>query len=134
MNNIGIGKNNILYYNSYKRYILNGLIPSPVRDVNGYRLYDDDTIEKLEIIKYSKSCGFTLEETKKIFSIVESKVIDYKCIVEFIDEKIIEINKKVRHLDTMKEILNKIKSNIDSQTECPIKTTFKNLKSFPKTP
>lgn len=108
-------------------YERNGLIPSPVRDENGYRLYDDNTLEKLQIIKYAKSCGFTLEETKKIIAIVESKVINYSCIVGFIDEKIAEINKKVKHLDNMKMILNKIKSNIDSQTQCPIKTTFNNL-------
>lgn len=108
-------------------YEQSGLIPPPARGENGYRLYEDDTIEKLEIIKYCKSCGFTLEETKKIISTIENKVIDYECIINFIDEKIIEINKKVEHLDIMKTILNKIKTNIDSQIECPIKTTFKNL-------
>ena len=108
-------------------YEQNGLIPSPMRDKNGYRLYDDNTIEKLKIIKYAKSCGFTLEETRRIFAIVECEAIDYKYIVEFIDEKIVDINKKVEHLDNMKVILNKIKSNIHSQTKCPIKTTFENI-------
>jgi DNA-binding transcriptional MerR regulator len=108
-------------------YEKNGLIPSPKRDKNGYRLYNDDTIEKLEIIKYAKSCGFTLEETKKIITIVECEVIDYGCIIDFLDQKITDINKKVEHLDYMKVVLNKIKSNIHSQTKCPIKTTFKNL-------
>jgi Predicted transcriptional regulators len=104
-----------------------GLIPSPMRDKNEYRLYDDNTIEKLKIIKYAKSCGFCLEEIQKILTIVESTDIDYKCIVEFIDKKVTDINEKIEHLDNMKVILNKIKSNINSQIQCPIKTTFKDL-------
>lgn len=108
-------------------YEQNGIIPSPMRDKNGYRLYDDETIEKLKIIKYAKSCGFSLEETKEILTIVESKDIDYKCIVEFVDKKITDINEKIEHLDNMKVVLNNIKSNISSQIQCPIKTTFKDL-------
>lgn len=109
-------------------YEQNGILPSPVRDKNGYRLYDDDTIKKLETIKYAKSCGFTLEETKNILEILENKTIDYNNIIEFIDRKINDINQKVDHLNNMNEILNKIKINIDNKIdECPIKSTFKNL-------
>ncbi len=108
-------------------YEQNGLIPVPERAQNGYRLYGEDTIEKLKVIKQCKYCGFTLEETKKIISAVESKAIDYECINSFIDEKIIEINRKLEQFDKMKMILNKIKKNIDSQVECPIKTTLKNI-------
>lgn len=108
-------------------YEQNGLIPSPIRDKNRYRLYDDDTIERLKIIKYAKACGFSLEETKNILAIVDRTDIDYKCIVEYIDKKVMDINEKIEHLDNMKVILNKINSNINSQIQCPIKSTFKDL-------
>ena len=43
------------------RYYENiGLLPAPERSNNGYRVYNDATIKKLCIIKYAKSCGFTL--------------------------------------------------------------------------
>lgn len=116
-----------IHVETLRYYERNGLISPPVRGENGYRLYDNDIIEKLEIIKYAKACGFTLKEVKKIISVFESTVIDYNCIVEFIDKKVIEINQKMEDLEKMKVIMNKIKNNIDSQTQCPIKTTFKNL-------
>ena len=109
-------------------YEQNGLLTSPTRDKNGYRLYDDDTVKKLQNIKYAKSCGFTLEEIKKILAVFENKAINYNSIIKFIDEKINDINQKVDSLNNMKVILDKIKINIDDQSdECPIKSTFKNL-------
>lgn len=108
-------------------YEQNGVLPSPVRDKNGYRLYDDDTIEKLEIVKYAKTCGLTLKETKEIFVILEDKNIDYNFIIKFINKKTNEINRKIADLNKMKEIFDKIKTNIAIETKCPIKTTLKNL-------
>ncbi|WP_425805574.1 MerR family transcriptional regulator [Desulfitobacterium sp. Sab5] len=108
-------------------YEQNGVLPSPVRDKNGYRLYDDDTIEKLETVKYAKTCGLTLKETKEIFVILEDKNIDYNSIIEFINKKTNEINRKIANLNKMKEIFDKIKTNIAIETKCPIKTTLKNL-------
>lgn len=115
-----------IHVETLRYYERNGLI-SPVRGENGYRLYDDDIIEKLEIIKYAKACGFTLEEVKRIISVFENTVIDYNYVVEIIDKKVIEISHKMEHLEKMKAIMNKVKDNIDLQTQCPIKTTFKNL-------
>jgi len=108
-------------------YEQNGVLPSPVRDKNGYRLYDDDTIEKLETVKYAKTCGLSLKETKEIFVILEDKNIDYNFIIEFINKKTNEINRKIADLNKMKEIFDKIKTNIAIETKCPIKTTLKNL-------
>jgi len=108
-------------------YEQNGVLPSPVRDKNGYRLYDDDTIEKLETVKYAKSCGLTLKETKEIFAILENENIDYNFIIELINEKTNEINQKIADLNKMKEIFDKIKTNIANETKCPIKTTLTNL-------
>lgn len=119
-----IAKINVETLRYYER---NGILPLPVRDKNGYRLYDNDTIKKLETIKYAKTCGFTLEETKKILAIFENEVVDYSNIIWFINDKINDINQKVDNLNNMKVILDKIKINIDYQIQCPIKNTFENL-------
>lgn len=109
-------------------YEKNGILPSPVRAKNGYRVYDSDTVERLETVKYAKSCGLTLKETKNIFRLVEMPTIDYTSIVELIDEKLIDIDDKIKHLNKMKDIFHKVKSNISAhEAQCPIKSTFENF-------
>lgn len=39
-----------------------GLLPEPRRSESGYRLYDDDTIERLRFISRAKRFGLTLDE------------------------------------------------------------------------
>ncbi len=108
------------------RYYENiGLLPAPTRDNNGYRLYHDDTIKKLCIIKYAKSCGFTLEEIKLVLTSVEDiEHINYTKIIDFINGKLDDIVQKQKDLNTMTSLLNQIKSNINIGIPCPIKSTF----------
>ncbi len=104
-----------------------GLIPAPERGENGYRLYTEDTLESLKTIRYAKTCGLTLEETKTILSIVNCEQIDYPTIVEFIDQKVVEIDERIEALQHLKTVFGAIKRNIDAQVQCPIKTTLQDM-------
>ncbi len=108
-------------------YEKKGLILIPERNTNGYRLYNDETITRLKIIKYSKACGFTLEEIKEIMLIFDRKELDYTQVTEFIYKKTKEINEKINQLSIMKDILYKIQTNIANKIECPIKNSFNNI-------
>jgi DNA-binding transcriptional MerR regulator len=111
------------------RYYENiGLIPAPERDANGYRKYDDNTLKLLEIIRYSKSCGLTLEEIKEIMPMLcDIQNIDYNMIVELINQKMNEIDENILRLHRTKNTLTKIKSSILNGVECPIKTTIEGI-------
>lgn len=108
------------------RYYENiGMIPEPERDENGYRLYGDDTLRLLEIIRYSKMCGLTLEEIKDIMPMLQDvKNVDYGVIVELINQKVAEIEESISKLNRTRDTLHKIKAGILNGLECPIKTTL----------
>ncbi len=108
------------------RYYENiGLMPAPERDANGYRQYNDEALKLLEIIRYSKSCGLTLEEIKDIMPMfLEVNNVDYNLIVELIDQKVNEIDESILKLHRTKNTLNKVKASILNGVECPIKTTL----------
>lgn len=115
----GIHIETLRYYESL------GLIPSPERDSNGYKLYTDETIKILIMIRQAKSCGLTLEETKQALSLLSDiDNIDYNIIVEIINQKLDELDKKIEEIDRCKSILNKIKININNHVECPLKKSF----------
>lgn len=114
------------------RYYENiGLLPAPERSSKGYRVYNDATVKKLCIIKYAKSCGFTLEEIKLVLTNVEDlEHIDYIRIIEFINNKLEDISQKQKNLNAMANLLEQMKSNINIGIPCPIKTTFDVLEAF----
>lgn len=105
-------------------YEKNGLLPVPERTEKGYRLYNEETIKRLELIKCAKACGLTLNEIRETIEVLSSTNIDYDYIHEFIDKKTSEIDNRIFELNNMKAILNKIRSNIDNHVKCPIKSTF----------
>jgi DNA-binding transcriptional MerR regulator len=102
-----------------------GLIPAPKRSEKGYRLYNDDVLNMLETIKYAKYCGLSLEEIKEIISLFyDINNVDYNSVIKVVDQKVDWINNKVSELNKMKDVLLKIKDNINSNIQCPIKKSF----------
>lgn len=116
------------------RYYENiGLIPAPERDLNGYRQYNDEALKLLEIIRYSKSCGLTLEEIKDIMPMLRDvNNVDYNLIIELIDQKVNEIDESILKLHRTKNTLNKVRTSILNGVECPIKTTLDKIPYIPQ--
>ncbi|MDP4143002.1 MAG: MerR family transcriptional regulator [Bacillota bacterium] len=104
-----------------------GLMPIPKRNESGYRIYDDDTLKRLEVIGYAKACGLTLEEIRELLPIIYDSNINYDNVIEIIDNKINVINEKINELNRMVQILNTMKANINNSVNCPLKSSFKNL-------
>ncbi len=48
-----------------------GLLPEPDRTASGYRMYDDDAVERVRFIKYSQRFGLRLEEIGELLEIRE---------------------------------------------------------------
>lgn len=107
-------------------YEKNQLIPIPKRTENGYRLYSKDILTILAFIKSAKSAGFTLEQIRKLFSVVDGKNIDLNYIDELISIKIVEIGEKIIELQNVQENLKKVKDNLYQPHECPLLNSFIN--------
>lgn len=51
-------------------YEENGLVVPTARSEGGYRLYSDDDVARLEVIKRMKPLGFTLEEMQQLLDLL----------------------------------------------------------------
>ena len=49
-------------------YEAQGLLPAPMRGVNGYRCYAESAIERLRLIRRSQNLGFTLDVIRGLFA------------------------------------------------------------------
>ena len=104
----GVGIETIRYYQRL------GLIEEPVKPVEGYRLYPEQTIALIRFIKHAQELGFTLKEVKVLVELGEANCLETRDMaglkLELVQSKIrdlqlIEHNLKdlIRHCDTRRE-------------------------------
>ncbi len=82
-----------------------GILPSPVREDNGYRNYDKAAVIRLKFIKNAKDLGFSLKEIKELLELKVSPGVSCESIRRKAAEKIGEIEKKISDLEKIKDAL-----------------------------
>lgn len=85
-----------------------GLIQSEGRKANGYRVFADDSLLRLQFIQRAKLLNFTLEEIKDLFVVRGSSESNCEQIYERLQGKITEIDDKIGELMTFKRELQSI--------------------------
>lgn len=93
------------------------LIPPAKRAENGYRLYDQDIVEDLKIIKYARDLGLPIEKIKKLMKGCDDRCehnkeevqAEIKPYIQLLEERILQ-------LQTLKNKLEKLTKHIDTHT------------------
>jgi len=104
-------------------YERRGLIPKPRRRESGYREYSDETTKRILFIKRAKDLGFSLKEVDELFSLKISTRTTCSDVRSKAEEKITDIDDKIKILQRMKKALFKISkacSGKGNVNECPI--------------
>jgi len=81
-----------------------GLMERPARSAGGFRLYGQDTVERLMFIQKAKDFGLTLEEIKRI-TCCGDKGLGPCCdmTVKLFNRKVVELETKVKELNRTKK-------------------------------
>ncbi|HEC24800.1 MAG TPA: MerR family transcriptional regulator [bacterium] len=90
-----------------------GILPEPAREENGYRIYGDKTLERINFIIKAKSQGFRLNEIKEIINIYNEGKRPCAYTKKLIKNKINEIELKISGL---KELNAKLKKCLKEKT------------------
>jgi Cu(I)-responsive transcriptional regulator len=111
----GLPAKTIRYYEDIK-------LVKPSRAANGYRDYADADIHRLAFIQRSRSLGFTIEECRLLLSLYEDKDRASADVKTLALEKIEEIDRKVKELQSLKSTLKSLADHChgDDRPECPI--------------
>jgi MerR family transcriptional regulator, copper efflux regulator len=75
----------------------------PDKKSNNYSWYDDETIEKLELISAAKSIGFSLAEIKELIEAWYSKKISKVEKIGILNQKSKAIDEKINQLKQVKK-------------------------------
>jgi MerR family mercuric resistance operon transcriptional regulator len=118
----GVGVETVRFYER------RGLIKQPAAQ-EGYRTYSEDDARRIRFIKRAQELGFTLKEIKGLFELhSDSRLISCTAVKHHANDKITEVEKKIRDLQKMKRALTKLSAACgdgkDAVAQCRISDCF----------
>ena len=97
-----------------------GLINEPQKPEQGYRIYPDETIERILFIRRAKQLGFTLKEIAELLELGDGHCNDVRLRAE---EKQQQIKKQIEDLQNLQQTLTKLIKSCQQENNnslCPI--------------
>lgn len=79
---------------------------------NNYFHYDEDTVEKLELIREAKSVGFTISEIAQLIDAWYNNKMTVSEKLAVLDEKLLLIDDRIKQLKGMKKLLSQFKDDV----------------------
>lgn len=104
-------------------YEQKGLLLAPKRAANGYRMYENDTIDRLRFILNAKALGFTLKEIGELLQVTNTNNVSCCDMLKLTEEKIKSICQKIEQLQRIEAALKSLHLSCKTKgtTEyCPI--------------
>lgn len=104
-------------------YEREGVLEKPNRSESGYRLYEEGVIARLRFVGKAKELGFTLKEIKELLSLQIDPTTTCVDVKRCAEEKLSDIESKIRTLQKMKKSLVKLTKQCISKgptSECPL--------------
>ena len=104
-------------------YEREGLLPKPARRPSGYRDYRSDAVLDLRFIKRAKELGFSLKEISELLSISRKPDAAAQDVRKLAEEKLADLEDKIRSLQRMKRALRKVAESCPGQgpiSDCSI--------------
>jgi MerR family transcriptional regulator, copper efflux regulator len=89
-------------------YERQGLVPRPPRSASGYRLFPAEAARRLRFIRRAQELGFSLKEIRELLSLRVSRSTTSADIRARADDKIADIEAKIRSLKSMKKTLRNL--------------------------
>ncbi|KAF0821440.1 Hg(II)-responsive transcriptional regulator [Cytobacillus firmus] len=120
-----VNKETIRYYEKI------GLLSEPSRTDSGYRVYSNDTVNRINFIKRMQDLGFSLTEINKLLGIVDKDSDRCRDMYDFVSQKVNDVQDKIRDLKRIEHMLMNLKEccpDEKSLHECPIIETLMNRK------
>ncbi len=114
--NSGLSRDTIRWYEKI------GLISAEnaTRDTNNYRVYSQEALDRLILIRQSKSFGFSLKEIKEMLMLVESENLNCQTVTPLIDAKLHVIDEKISFLQHIQTKLIQLKEQCSGDCEAQI--------------
>lgn len=106
----GITAHTIRFYE--KSGLIKGKRDETVKS-NKYFHYDEETVEKLDLIRDAKSIGFTISEIAQLMDAWYNNKMTIPEKINVLEEKLFSIDEKIKQLKGMKKIIAEFKKSVE---------------------
>ena len=108
---IGINPKTVRYYEDI------GLLPPAPRTESGYRLYGDDALQRLQLIRRAKLLGLSLKDTRDLVEFaVDGTCGDFRQrILALIEPRLVEVDRRMEELKAFKADLLHLRERLGSE-------------------
>jgi MerR family mercuric resistance operon transcriptional regulator len=89
-------------------YERRGLLPEPVRGANGYRIYGESTLTRLNFVRTSQAAGLTLAEIGSIIDLRDHGNVPCTHVASLLDNKLADVRTRIRSLAVLEAELETI--------------------------
>ena len=79
-----------------------GLLPDPARTMSGYRMYGEESVQRLAFITKAKSLGLTLREIGQILALRDSGKLPCASVQQTLQEHVERIDRQIAQLRALK--------------------------------
>jgi len=94
-------------------YESKGLLPKASRNVNGYRYYDDASVQRLASIQCAKRLGFSLEDILTVLADSnETSGLDHAKVLQQLDTRLLEVERLMTGLLKQREEIISFKQHL----------------------
>lgn len=100
-------------------YERSGLLGNPARSTNGYRLFDEGVLERLEFIKKAQTLGFSLDEIGRIISDAQKGESPCDEVREIVRRRLAELDERMREMRRYRKELAETLSEWDEVGRAP---------------
>ncbi len=118
-----VAKQASVHVETPRYYERRGLVARPLRSVANYRLYPEETAQRVRFIKHAQALGFSLKEIKELLALRAAPRAQCADVRVRAETKIIAIEAKIRALLAMKKALTRLVAECAGRgpiTDCPI--------------
>lgn len=99
---LGIGVQTLHYYER------EGLITSPRRAENGYRVYDPALVDRVRFIRKAQSLGLTLEDVKEIMDLADRGACPCGHVHAALTSRLKEVDERLKELRSFRSDLSSL--------------------------
>ncbi len=93
---------------SVRFYERNGLLPKPPRSANGYRVYDEAALKRLQFIKKAQALGLNLQEIKEVLELKDRRKAPCGRVAALAERRFEEIDRQIAELRAFRRELAKV--------------------------
>ena len=90
-----------------RHYERKGVLPRPLRGLNGYRQYSPGALQRVQLVRRALSVGFTLDELARVLKVRDAGGAPCEEVRKLAAQKLLNLQDQLRELTELRDDLQK---------------------------